>query len=43
MKKLLTQIEVTFEDSPVIEIEPVTRVVRAGREKRSSVWGWLGL
>ena len=42
MRIHLTEIEVTFEESPVIEIEPVTRIAKAAREKWRNAWAWLG-
>jgi hypothetical protein len=41
MKNHVTEIEVTFEESPVIEIEPVTRIVKTGWEKCRNAWAWF--
>jgi hypothetical protein len=38
MRKHFTEIQVTFEESPVVEIRPITRDPRAAREKRRGCW-----
>ncbi len=38
MKRNLTEIHVTFEDSPSVEIQPITIQAKASQQKRKSCW-----
>jgi hypothetical protein len=35
------KIEITFEESPLIEIEPVTRLIGTAEKRKASAWSWL--
>jgi hypothetical protein len=38
MRKHFTEIQVTFEESPVVQIQPINRGPRAAPEKRRTCW-----
>jgi hypothetical protein len=38
MSKHFTEIQVTFEESPLVEIQPITKGPRAARQKRRCSW-----
>jgi hypothetical protein len=38
MRKHFTEIQVTFEESPLVEIQPITKGPGAAREKRRGFW-----
>jgi len=38
MRTHFTQIKVTFEESPMVEIQPITKGARVPQEKRQSSW-----